>query len=531
MAYPWIRIAIALLYVYVIAIGCGSLLWPLGRDQGIFAWAGDVLVGGGAPFADAWDVKGVATYYTFSVSQLLFGRTMWGIRALDLAALVVTCVFLYRFLSRRGPKFGAHFGVIFFALFYLSAGYWSTAQPDGWAAMSIVIASTLVLKPTGVTTHDRLLAGALVGLATLYKLLFAGFLLPLMIYECLDPDRRRLLPLDRLWPLITGSLGVLAASLIVLIGQGALDEFVQIQFEFNPEVHSQTRRFSFTRTSNQFSLFFRYFWWAIPFAAAGVYGLWRRERRLAWALLAQFLVAMFCIAIQNKYYSYHWHPLRMSLLILMAFGFSEILLLADASIRRQPQEDAGSSLMWSRSRAADAIRFGGLAAAICIAVLFGPNLNRAGWSAFVTHTMPLEEYYKTYKSIYNWSFKFSNNLKVVEYISENTLEEDSVLVWGFEPMINFLSGRRSPTRFGYNYPLVANVDASFTKSYRSEFLAALSADPPEYIVVGVGDQNSLLEESSRSLMSKFVGLSNFVERNYDLETHVGAFELWRAIHR
>src|SRR5262245_21558461 len=35
-----------------------SLQLPLGRDQGIFAWVAEVVLGGGLPYADAWEIKG-----------------------------------------------------------------------------------------------------------------------------------------------------------------------------------------------------------------------------------------------------------------------------------------------------------------------------------------------------------------------------------------------------------------------------------------------------------------------------------------
>ena len=41
----------------------GSLFLPLGRDQGIFAWVGGVILSGGLPYADAWEVKGPLSHF------------------------------------------------------------------------------------------------------------------------------------------------------------------------------------------------------------------------------------------------------------------------------------------------------------------------------------------------------------------------------------------------------------------------------------------------------------------------------------
>lgn len=527
---PFTRVTrgvIALMYAYTVAVGLGSLLWPLGRDQGIFAWAGDVLLRGGVPFADAWDVKGVATYYTFAISQFFFGRTLWGIRVLDLVFLVVTCLCLYRFFRRRTGEFAAHIGVIFFSLFYLARGYWSTAQPDGWGSMLVIISLVLILKPHGVTRRDRVLAGILIGIASLYKLLYVGFLLPLMVYECLDPERRRAISFERLGPLLLGCTGVVGASLLVLFAQGALDDFLDIQLGFNRVVHTQSFDWTLKMSARRFARFFDYFWWTLPFAGIGLYGLWRREGRLARALLVLVFVSVACIVVQNKYYGYHWHPFRMSLLVLLGFGVSQILLFAEKLGSQRVVGSGAESASATRQWAANGVRIGCIAALISVFVFFRPELNRMGWSALVTRSTPVEDYYKSYKSIYNWSFKFFTNMRVAEYIAAHSQAGDSLLVWGFEPMINFLTGMPAPTRFGYNYPLVARQEAAFTARYRAEFLMDMRAAPPTYIVVGVGDQNSLLKKSSRKLLDSFEGFLDFVERDYVFETQIGGFELWR----
>ncbi len=45
---------------------------------------------------------------------------------------------------------------------------------------------------------------------------------------------------------------------------------------------------------------------------------------------------------------------------------------------------------------------------------------------------------------------------VVDFITANTAPDDPVLMWGAETAYNFASGKRSPTRFVYQYPLYAS---------------------------------------------------------------------------
>jgi len=44
-----------------------SLSWPLGGDIGTYAWVGDIILSGGAPYKDAWDVKGPLVYYFYAL--------------------------------------------------------------------------------------------------------------------------------------------------------------------------------------------------------------------------------------------------------------------------------------------------------------------------------------------------------------------------------------------------------------------------------------------------------------------------------
>jgi hypothetical protein len=46
-----------------VAWAVASLTWPFGMDQGVLAWVGDVVVRGGMPYRDAFDVKGPFPHY------------------------------------------------------------------------------------------------------------------------------------------------------------------------------------------------------------------------------------------------------------------------------------------------------------------------------------------------------------------------------------------------------------------------------------------------------------------------------------
>ena len=69
---------------------------------------------------------------------------------------------------------------------------------------------------------------------------------------------------------------------------------------------------------------------------------------------------------------------------------------------------------------------------------------------------------------------------VALYIQENTVEQDKVFIWGFRPVINFVSGRETPVSF-LPYPLV-HVNTPLTNGWAEQFYIQLTAHPPKLIV-------------------------------------------------
>jgi hypothetical protein len=119
--------------------------------------------------------------------------------------------------------------------------------------------------------------------------------------------------------------------------------------------------------------------------------------------------------------------------------------------------------------------------------------------------------------------------EVARFVREHTATTDRVLVWGFDPLINYLSGRDTVGRFGYDYPLLAGNGEAYEIRYRREFLRAVTANPPAYIAVAEKDGNILVPESSNLAMRRFPEFADFVQARYRLEAQIGDWELWRRI--
>jgi hypothetical protein len=155
---------------------CAASFWfPFGWDQGIFASIGDVILRGGMPYRDGWDMKGPLAYYGFALGQWLFGNHMWSVRVLDLPLLLAGMTALAFMVARltATPLWGC-WAAITFALWIGSLGWFHTVQPDAWVAYLMLLgAGPLVARRPAA--WQLLFCGVMVGCAGLVKPFYLGF--------------------------------------------------------------------------------------------------------------------------------------------------------------------------------------------------------------------------------------------------------------------------------------------------------------------------------------------------------------------
>ncbi len=128
---------------------------------------------------------------------------------------------------------------------------------------------------------------------------------------------------------------------------------------------------------------------------------------------------------------------------------------------------------------------------------------------------------------------------IASYVAAVTNQGDYVLVWGDEPIINFLSGRTSPSRFFYQYPLVTRGYSS--RSLIKEFINDVQNHHTPIIIDTPGNILPPLDEKERStwhlsararaygyskppdLIGKFY---DYVGKNYELAKRIGHWDIY-----
>src|SRR6476660_5503080 len=96
--WPWICLGLILLFV--VAVRIRYLAVPLERDEGEFAYAGQLILGGIPPYQLAYNVKLPGIYAAYAVLMAVFGQTPFGIH-LGLLFVNLGAIVLLFFLARR----------------------------------------------------------------------------------------------------------------------------------------------------------------------------------------------------------------------------------------------------------------------------------------------------------------------------------------------------------------------------------------------------------------------------------------------
>ncbi len=509
------QLTVAGLYFAVILYALASLQWPMGQDQGIYAWVGDVIIQGGMPYRDAFEMKGPASHYSYAATQWLFGRTVWGVRAMDLAFLAFGGLGIWMIGNRIGGLFVAHLSVIFLVYLYGSGGYWNTAQPDVWAAMLLAWAILIVTDTSKAQTGRIMIFGAILGLCALYKSVYACFL-PLAMIAVNQVVEARWK--DRLRAFIMACVASAMVGLFALLWfyfQGAGTDFLEVQLGFNRQVHATLHH----RGLGEHALAIARFIKAQPpvllmLAPFGLFVIWRSSPRSGANLALWALLAVIFVMLQDKYYTYHWTPLYLPVAVMAAYGLGELRNLL---------------LQASKNNTAHALsyRLGACWFTIVAAVSIYPAEEVAHVLSYMVGRLPESAYYDRYAES-GGNFSFVADRQVATYLADRTDAEDYVQVWGFEPLINYLSNRRVPSRFGVSYPLVVgkNIPGYYDK-YRREFAAAIHEHKPKYIIVADRDASNQSPNSSKTLLAQFPEFHLILERNYRLETTIEDFDIWR----
>jgi 4-amino-4-deoxy-L-arabinose transferase-like glycosyltransferase len=496
-----------LLWCSIAAAALQLLSFGYGRDQGIYALVARELLAGGMPYRDAWDFKPPGIFIIYALSRALFGSSWLGIRLLEVASLLTMTAGM-RVLARRfwGNATVGLLGAAFVWLLQAQLDFWHTAQPESFGAAGLVIGLWLgTARGAGEPAARRLvLAGVVFGAAGLLKPPLAGAGAVLAVWHACRRPRsdgaRRAAPLG--WVLLGGVLPF-AATLSWFAAAGALAELRHTFMVFTPHyTRLGWHESGFARLVGEAAKQWLLGYSSLLPAGLAMAAIDRRRglaRRGSALLLGIIAVGLVGVALQGKFFPYHYSGLWPATALLASLGWWRLW----QKLRRRGMAGA---------------------AAFALALAVVGSLRSASWNLGDSYRNRLRARVQLLRWRDQAAFDAlasaadvdaAANRAVAAELRARVPPAQPVYIWGFEPVIYDLAERRCASRFIYNAPQRTPWAMAWA---RDELLRDLRARPPAAIVVAHDDPLPMvtgdLNDSAAVLEHDFPELAQLLDEGY-----------------
>ena len=441
---------------------------PLERDEGEYAYTGQLLLQGIPPYKLAYSMKFPGTAASYALLMAIFGDTTTGIH-LGLILLNLVTVGLIFFLGRyllgelAGVTAAATYGVISLMPYVLG----QAAHATHFVVLPAMAGALVLVHASDRQSRILILAsGCLFGLALLMKQPGLFFVLFGVVYLFIR-DRRsghaklRQSALRSLIFLLGATVPLLVTCLL-LWNVGVFEKFWFWTIKYGSQYGSRVSISDGLRIlAEDFSTVLGTAW---PI----------------WALAAIGLIM--CIASPN---------LRTRSGFLLAFAFFSALAVCPGFYFRPhyfilvlPAVSllAGAAV----AAASDTIRLGAQNFRFVVLLLFGLALAWPMWAeADFFFERPLAEANR----MVNGTNPFPESIKIGEYIRAQSSASDTIAVLGSEPQIYFYSRRHSATGYIYTYGLME--PQPYAHQMQQEMIREIEAAQPKFLVLVVVNKSWL----------------------------------------
>jgi 4-amino-4-deoxy-L-arabinose transferase-like glycosyltransferase len=464
---------------------------PLERDEGEYAYAGQLMLEGVPPYQLAYNMKLPGTYGAYAIIMAIFGETDTGIRTGLLILNATTTLVLFA-LARRlfGGVIAAVCGITYAALSASSYVYGLAGH-----ATHFVVAAAVsgILLLTYALDSDRLTflfsSGTLLGLAFLMKqpgLAFSLFGLYYFAYR----KRNRLLDwryiLPRVGMLCAGVAWPFAMTCLILYRAGVFAKFWFWTFDYARAYGTIVPYWAAWRNFHK--------------TLAGL--LW--EDPVLWALVICGIVALFL--------NQQLRPQRSFVIGLLFFSFAAvsagfyfrehyfIMLLPVASLLCGIAVLTATEALQERKLQLAVVGIPGILYVIAIVYFvfqqspyfFAPNADTAAERKYYGDPVLAAR-------------------AIGEYFETNAPLKARLAVFGSEPEIYFYSHRHSATGYIYTYGLMEGQP--YATRMQDEMVQEVASAHPEYVLF-VDDYWSWLWHPGESRMNFFIRMMNYINSDY-----------------
>jgi hypothetical protein len=443
-------IAVLLVLLATAAVRVRLLQTPLERDEGEYAYIGQLMLQGIPPYQLAANMKLPGTYAAYAVLMAAFGQTIGGIH-LGLLLVNAVAIVLVALLGMR--LFGAASGVAAGAAYALMSVGSEVMGTQAHATHFVIVAAlggTLLLLRFANSQRLSTLcwSGLLFGLAFVMKQPGIVFGVFAMLWLAAT-EWRRLKPLSaKRFAELSSKLAVFGVAMaapfaltcLLLWRAGVFQKFWFWTFTY---ARAYATEMSLSEGWDEFTFTFVPLFeqnaalWIL--AGAGlVYLWWTKAHRASAAFPTVLLVFSFLAVCPGLYFRGHYF-----ILMLPA-----VALLAGAVVRER-------------------LTYGVFGLALLLSVFTQRD--------FLFRASPV----RVSRLMYGRS-PFPEAIPVANYIRAHTQKNSRIAVLGSEPEIYFYADRHSATSYIYMYGLMESQPYALTM--QEDLIREVTADAPEFVV-------------------------------------------------
>ncbi len=511
----------------------------LGRDQGIFQYIAWAVGEGELAYRDIRDVNGPVIVMVHALIQALASQSEHGFRVADLAITSATFLFVgalvpaivSRAENTDGNKRGAlarriawslaAWGVL--AAQYVAYGYWDTAQRESFLDW-FLLASVTLQAVSAARSRALGASGALSVFACFGKPTYALFTFVQLASLLVEEGSVRL-RLRRGAIFLLGGLVGAVVPLVFVLWRGDLPAWLRVSLVDVPTMY----RFIWPRPALAILTMPGYAQTALLSAATStglalLVGCGVLSRR-ALPIALMPVVGLLSVVIQAKGFPYHFHP------VTLGTWFGWLVALAALSARVKGGHEAG--------KPEGAKRWALLLAIVCAAGMGGRAMAYARAAPY-PEAPPTEarseaelsrpSRLRTFDRI---DFFPSALREAAGYLREHTKPEERVQLYGMDPYVLFLAGRKSASPFILAYDL--NMDAALHGSFEEGGLRPTASERERIREMRANHERDLLARLTNAPPAAFL----FIDRSplmshedavVDFEEHCPETYAWMREH-
>ena len=488
LRFSWWILAV-IVFGLVITIRIRFLGIPLERDEGEYAYAGQLMLQGIPPYKLAYNMKFPGTYAAHAMVMSIFGQTTTGIHLGLLVVNAATIVLIF-FLGRRlmNSTAGIAAAMSYAVLSVNPSVLGFAAHATHFVMLPVLGGTLLLLDESNRQAFGRLFAsGLLFGVGLLMKQPGVFFILFGAIYLAysdicrfaLNTLVRRNLIFD------TGVILPLGITCFLLWCAGVFNQFwfwtIDYAYQYGSLVPlSQASQIFFRNVTEVIGT-----GWALwAFAGIGlVAGLWNGRTRASTRFLLGLLAFSVLALCPGFYFRFHYF-----ILVLPA-----VSLLVGVAISKL------SDLAGSHTSVTRFLPLLLVGAALSLPIFLEKK--------FFFEVSPVEACRMIYPE-----GPFPESIKIAEYVRDHTSQNDTIAVLGSEPQIYFYSHRHSATGYVYTYGLME--PQKYAQQMQQEMIRQVELARPRYLIFVAMTDSWLKRPGSEQLI--FAWAHDYIPQNYSV---------------